>query len=306
MMCDNGPLRLSNLHKHDWTIHTYSHSLISTMSNDHLQQAGTSAGVIAFSCITQEALEDRYFLAAERLGLRIIDVNIASIGEMRQLTHLIAAEDDHSPIQPLCPTFLSALCCNATIVNAQWLIQSTDAGVLLSLENFRVSAHAAETEHSFSLDESLANAAQAHSQGGILHGRRVYLCDDVVSDIPKHVFSKLLGASGATEVETRGELDTLIEDGGGNSVVAVTSERRLRCKMLCGTRCLTMIDFLHVLLHQSINNSIPDLSTPQERKFPTVLFMDNAAGHRTTSDHVVIDQFFSSSPELNPLDVSNV
>jgi hypothetical protein len=181
-------------------------------------------------------------------------------GGLSQITHLIAAVDPSSPIHPTRPKFLAALSIGASIVTLEWLIESQAAGTLLSVDSFLISsAEAAEKEHNFSLQNSIANGILAHSNGGICNGLDIYLTTGVASvqGPSRATFKALIETAGAAE-RTKSSVKTLIKNGHAGALLVLTSDPATPQQIkdaadakAHGATVTTFRNFFAVLLNQS-------------------------------------------------------
>lgn len=182
-------------------------------------------------------------------------------GNLVDLTHLVAAEDQSSSLHPTRPKFLAALSCGAHIVTLQWLVSSQAAGMILPVDNFLIgSAEAAEVEHNFSLQRSIANGILAHSNGGIFNGLYTYLVAGVagVQGPSRATFKALFASVGATE-RTKSGVKTMIKNGFAHSLLIITSDPPTSQQKKDtidakrhGAIVITFSKFVAILLNQSL------------------------------------------------------
>ena len=253
----------------------------------------------------------------KNLGCRFIS---EENGNFSELTHLVATKDQTTSIHPTRPKFLLALSCSAHIVTLQWLESSHSAGAILPVDNFLIDrAEAAETEHNFSLQRSIANGILNHSNGGIFHGLCIYLVAGVAGaqGPSRATFRALFAATGATE-RTKTSVKKMINNGLASSLLIITSDPPTSQQMKDvidaesnGAIVITFSKFVAVLLNQSLEGIpiqkealSPKLLSPSKKAVgfaglsPKKLFSPRATAVSTTKREEWSLLFSSQIPNL--------
>lgn len=153
-------------------------------------------------------------------------VSSDGIRKLPFITHLVVGDN----LKPRRIKFLGGLCvAPETIVSYQWMEKSRLSNVFLPPDEFRITSHsAAENLHGFSLQSSYDKAIVARRDGGILHGRSVYVVPRGVmggNGPSKDEVTALTEAAGGVYLKTVAALKKMIKNVGDcTKLIIITSD----------------------------------------------------------------------------------
>ena len=126
---------------------------------------------------------------------------IESLEKAQEATHIIAGDGGKKSLRRT-PKLMIGLCSTSNILHLDWLVASYKQKSFCESRQFLLlHDHAAESNYSFSMKETLKNGEERRSEGGLFSGKCIYFAKNVADNkAPKAEELKLIIAATGGEV----------------------------------------------------------------------------------------------------------